>query len=65
MYFFIFTGIHLFHVLIGIGVLFYMRSVSRRPALEGRQIRTLESGATFWHLVDLLWVFLFALLYLL
>ncbi len=65
MYFFIFTGIHLLHVLIGIGVLLFMRSVSRRPTLERGHIRTLESGATFWHLVDLLWVFLFALLYLL
>ncbi len=65
MYFFVFTGIHLLHVLIGIGVLLFMRSVSRRLILEQRHIRTLESGATFWHLVDLLWVFLFALLYLL
>lgn len=65
MYFFVFTGIHLLHVLIGIGVLFLMRSVSRRPLLEKKHIRTLESGATFWHLVDLLWIFLFALLYLL
>ena len=65
MYFFVFTGIHLLHVLIGIGVLLLMRSVSRRQVLEKRHIRTLESGATFWHLVDLLWIFLFALLYLL
>ena len=65
MYFFVFTGIHLLHVLIGIGVLLYLRSTTRRPVLEPRHIRTLESGATFWHLVDLLWVFLFALLYLL
>lgn len=65
MYFFVFTGIHLFHVLVGIGVLFMMRSVSRNPEMNARRIRTLESGATFWHLVDLLWIVLFALLYLL
>lgn len=65
MYFFVFTGIHLLHVLLGIAVLLFMRHVSQRPLLERRQIRTLESGATFWHLVDLLWIFLFALLYLL
>lgn len=65
MYFFVFTGIHLVHVLIGIGVLFLVRHTSRRTTLETRHIRTLETGATFWHLVDLLWVFLFALLYLL
>lgn len=65
MYFFIFTGIHLLHVVVGIGVLLLVRSVSRRPALTRRDITTMESGATFWHLVDLLWIVLFALFYLL
>tara|TARA_R110001599_G_scaffold353591_1_gene594112 strand:- start:4494 stop:5120 length:627 start_codon:yes stop_codon:yes gene_type:complete len=65
MFFFIFTGIHMLHVLAGIGVLLLIRSVSRRPALTRRDISTMESGATFWHLVDLLWIVLFALFYLL
>jgi nitric oxide reductase NorE protein len=65
MYFFIFTGIHLLHVIVGIGVLLLVRSVSRRPGLTRRDVTTMESGATFWHLVDLLWIVLFALFYLL
>jgi nitric oxide reductase NorE protein len=65
MYFFVFTGIHLLHVLVGIGVLLIIRGISRHQPLSVRQVRALESGATFWHLVDLLWVVLFALLYLL
>ena len=65
MYFFIFTGIHLLHVIVGVGVLMLVRSVSRRPGLTRRDIATMESGATFWHLVDLLWIVLFALFYLL
>ena len=65
MLYFIFSGIHLLHVLVGIGVLFLIRSVSRRTALTQRDIGTMESGATFWHLVDLLWIILFALFYLL
>ena len=64
-YFFIFTGIHLLHVLVGLTVLCFLRAVSRRSALTRADLRTLESGAIFWHLVDLLWVMLFALLYLL
>jgi nitric oxide reductase NorE protein len=64
MYFFIFTGIHLLHVIVGIGVLLLIRNVSRRPALTQRDLATMESGATFWHLVDLLWIVLFALFYL-
>lgn len=65
MYYFVFTGIHLLHVLAGIGVLCMIRSLSQHSVLNARQMRTLESGATFWHLVDLLWIVLFALLYLL
>jgi nitric oxide reductase NorE protein len=65
MFYYTYTGIHLIHVIIGMGVLVtlivYTRSV-RSP----REINVthLESGATFWHLVDLLWIVLFALLYL-
>lgn len=65
MYFFIFTGIHLLHVLVGLGILFGLRGLSRRPVFRERDIRTLETGGVFWHLVDLLWIVLFALIYLL
>ncbi len=65
MYFFIFTGIHLIHVLVGLGVLLFLLRMSQRSNLSAREIQTLESGAIFWHLVDLLWIMLFALLYLL
>lgn len=63
--FFVFTGIHLLHVIVGLGMLQLIRSVSKRSPLTKNDMRTLESGATFWHLVDLLWIVLFALLYLL
>ena len=65
MYFFVFTGIHLIHVLVGVGVLAIARHASRRDNMSSGDIRTIENGALFWHLVDLLWVVLFALLYLL
>ena len=65
MYFFVFTGIHLVHVLIGIAVLLVLRATSRKPTINTANIRTCESGAIFWHLVDLLWIALFALFYLL
>ncbi|MEC9357983.1 MAG: cytochrome c oxidase subunit 3 family protein [Pseudomonadota bacterium] len=64
MYYFVFTGIHFMHVLIGMGILFYMW-IRTRAAVTGKgDIAMLESGATFWHLVDLLWIVLFPLLYL-
>ncbi len=64
MYYFVFTGIHLVHVLVGLAVLLIVRSKSRLASLRPKDIRTIESGATFWHLVDLLWIALFSLFYL-
>ncbi len=64
-YFFMFTGVHAMHLIIGMVVLARMRRIAGQPALDASDVRAIESGATYWHLVDLLWVVLFALLYLL
>jgi nitric oxide reductase NorE protein len=58
------TGIHLLHVLIGIGVLVLMRRCLAAGDLNADKLKHIESGASFWHAVDLLWMVLFALLYL-
>jgi len=63
-FYFMFTAIHLVHVLFGLGVLAFMLARVRRPAIDGVTMRVLEGGGVFWHLVDLLWVVLFALFYL-
>ncbi|MFT3792243.1 MAG: cytochrome c oxidase subunit 3 [Rudaea sp.] len=64
MLYFVYTGIHMLHVLIGMGVLAAMSGYVRSRGIEAVNVQHLESGATFWHLVDLLWIVLFALLYL-
>jgi nitric oxide reductase NorE protein len=64
LYYFILTGLHLFHVCIGIGVLTFVLMQTRRAELTANRMALVEGGACFWHLVDLLWIFLFALLYL-
>lgn len=64
MFYYMFTGIHLVHVLIGMVVLIFMVTVSRRPEMGEREIAALEGGGVFWHLVDLLWIVLFCLFYL-
>ena len=64
MYYFMLTGLHLMHVLLGLGVLCYLW-FSMLAAPSAASMRTLESGASFWHMVDILWIVLFALLYLL
>jgi nitric oxide reductase NorE protein len=64
MYYFVFTGIHAVHVGLGLGALGVLRAVARRPGERPHDLRTVEIGASFWHMVDLLWVVLFPLLYL-
>jgi nitric oxide reductase NorE protein len=65
MYYYLYTGLHFMHVLIGMGVLAYMGRYALSGGFDAVKIRNLESGASFWHVVDLLWIVLFALLYLL
>ncbi|MBI2799259.1 MAG: cytochrome c oxidase subunit 3 family protein [Gammaproteobacteria bacterium] len=64
MYYYMFTGLHLMHVLIGMGVLTYLTSIARGGDFQAKNLNVLESGASFWHMVDILWIVLFALLYL-
>lgn len=64
MYYYVFTGVHLVHVLVGIGVLSFLYGVARRGIGTERDLHVLESGGIFWHMVDLLWIVLFPLLYL-
>ncbi len=62
-YYFIFTGLHLVHLLIGLGVLVFLIGWVRKRG-SGRDDKFLESGCIYWHMVDLLWIVLFPLLYL-
>lgn len=62
--FFAFTGIHLLHLLIGMGALLYMYRLSRHARPDPGDLASMESCASYWHLVDLLWVVLFPLFYL-
>lgn len=64
MLYFCYTGIHMIHVVLGIGVLAGIMSYARTDSFAGNAVRNIETGATFWHLVDLLWIVLFGLIYL-
>jgi nitric oxide reductase NorE protein len=60
-FYYVITGVHLVHVLIGLIVLGVLVRELRAPGR--RRTWMVESGATYWHMVDLLWVIIFALLY--
>ena len=64
MWYFTLTGIHLIHVLVGTTMLTYLWVRSRRGTYDHLHRSVPESVASYWHLVDLLWVVLFPLLYL-
>ncbi|MCW3014534.1 MAG: cytochrome oxidase subunit [Solirubrobacterales bacterium] len=64
MYYFVLTGLHWFHLIIGLFVLSFLFYLARKPEMSKRQFGFFEGGACFWHMVDLLWIVLFPLLYL-
>jgi cytochrome c oxidase subunit 3 len=58
------TGLHALHVLIGVGVLSGLLLFHFRGTLTRDRIALLENGGLYWHLVDIIWIFLFPLFYL-
>lgn len=61
MYYYMMTGIHLLHVLVGLAGLLYLLTVVGKRETSHMLV---ECAAVYWHMVDLLWIFLFPLLYL-
>ncbi|MFW0787300.1 cytochrome c oxidase subunit 3 [Gordonia sp. CPCC 206044] len=60
-FYYVLTGVHLVHVFIGLIVLGVTVRELRNPSR--RRISMVESNAIYWHMVDLLWVIIFGLLY--
>lgn len=61
----ILTGFHFLHVLLGMAILGWMAERCRRRAYSPEHHGGLESGVLYWHMVDLVWVVLFPLVYVL
>lgn len=62
--YFILTGLHLFHLILGLVVLVILWVLARRSEISTNQWAFFEGGACFWHMVDLLWIVLFPLIFL-
>ncbi len=58
------TGLHALHVIIGIVVLSFMLVFLLRNKITKEDYIKLENSGLYWHLVDLIWIFLFPLFYL-
>jgi cytochrome c oxidase subunit 3 len=63
--YFLMTGLHGLHVVIGMGVLAFLAFFCWRGAYDDGYATPVELGGLYWHLVDLIWIFLFPLFYLL
>lgn len=62
--YFIMTGLHTFHVLVGIALLVVMAALAWRGRFSPQYFTPIEVTGLYWHFVDVVWVFLFPLLYL-
>ncbi len=58
------TGLHAIHVTAGIGLLSVIAAMARRGRFSPRYYTPVEVSGLYWHFVDLVWIFLYPLLYL-
>jgi len=62
--YFMMTGLHALHILIGIGLLSWVIRKTRQNIFSSQYYAPVENVGLFWHLVDMIWIFLFPLFYL-
>lgn len=63
MFYIILTGFHFLHVAVAAAILLVVWVQARRGVYGSDSMHTPETAAAFWHMVDLLWIVLFPLLY--
>jgi cytochrome c oxidase subunit III len=62
--YFAMTGMHAFHMILGIGLLFWLTWRAKRGEFSAGYVAPIENFGLYWHFVDIVWLFLFPLLYL-
>jgi cytochrome c oxidase subunit 3 len=62
--YFVMTGLHALHMVVGVGVLLVMVYWARQGKFVPQYYSPLETSGLYWHFVDIIWIFLFPLLYL-
>ena len=63
-FYWLLTGFHFIHVLVGVVILGALWWYLRRGVYNSTNYEDIETGGIFWHMVDLIWVLLFPILYL-
>jgi len=62
--YYLMTGLHMLHVFIGLGILAVIAVLTFKGKFNENYSTPVELGGLYWHLVDLIWIYLFPLLYL-
>ena len=62
--YFTMTGLHALHVIIGAGLILWVRAKVKKQQITKERLVLMENIGLYWHLVDLVWIFLFPLFYL-
>ena len=62
--YFMMTSLHMLHVIVGMAILFIIMIFNMKGKYSPSNYTAPEVGALYWHLVDVIWIYLFGLLYL-
>jgi cytochrome c oxidase subunit III len=62
--YFVMTGLHALHMIIGLGIMSWMFVWSWNGTITREYSNPIEVSGLYWHFVDIVWIFLFPLLYL-
>jgi cytochrome c oxidase subunit 3 len=62
--YYVMTGLHALHVIIGVIIISFIIVFVKRDKITHDNYVKMENGGLYWHLVDLIWIFLFPLFYL-
>ena len=62
--YFVMTGLHALHMIVGIAILFVITWMAHKGRFDSEWHAPVEMTGLYWHFVDIVWIFLFPLLYL-
>ena len=62
--YFAMTGLHALHMVIGVGMLLFLIRQAQKGRYSAEYMTPVDLGGLYWHFVDIIWIFLFPLLYL-
>jgi len=62
--YFVMTGLHGLHIIIGIGLMFWIIKRLKNDEFSPKYYTAVEGVGLYWHIVDIIWIFLFPLMYL-